>query len=413
MKDDKKIAADALKAQIDQGAEVPGLYAFVSRFSSDQELKSKALALQNVYVLTREADKMELLQEYVKIIDHIVAVTDMDINTDDPDEQMAEQHAKENYHRLKAKSQIVVSINEVSKTYKNSGFSLKPLSADFFSGEITGIIGANGTGKSTLLRIIAGDLIPSSGKVEYPVLQKNGKTQPWHTIKNHVAYIPQDLPEWKGHLRQNLIYEAASHGIQGEHCDVEVDFMLERLVLAEEARTKHWHELSGGFKMRFALARALVWHPALLVLDEPLAHLDVVSQLVFLDDLRHIIRNFRRPICVIMTTQHIHEVESIADQLLLLDQGEMKYFGKPEEFDSNNLFNTFEFGTNLDELDLRLRLPIELSQSLKNWGYFYTVRPPVTMETNAFLQTLNHANIPVSYFRNVTHSLKKAFYDRK
>ena len=88
-------------------------------------------------------------------------------------------------------------------------------------------------------------------------------------------------------LRSNLHYEAAIHGVGRADNEREVDFIVERLGFRGEL-DKEWHELSGGFRLRFALARALVWKPKLLILDEPLANLDFITQQIVLNDLRHL-----------------------------------------------------------------------------------------------------------------------------
>ena len=82
-------------------------------------------------------------------------------------------------------------------------------------------------------------------------------------------------------LVDNLHFAAAIHGIRGKENEDEVDFIIWRLGL-DKYRNATWNEISGGFKMRFSLGRALVYNPRLLILDEPLANLDVNTQLLFL-----------------------------------------------------------------------------------------------------------------------------------
>src|SRR5204863_8033249 len=126
--------------------------------------------------------------------------------------------------------------------------------------------------------------------------------------------VPTDLPPWYGSLRSNLHYESAIHGIRGADNEREVDYIVERLGLTNEL-DRRWYELSGGYKLRFALARGLVWKPALLVLDEPLANLDFIAQQVVLKDLRHLTNSLRYPLSVFVSSQHVHEIEDVSDKL--------------------------------------------------------------------------------------------------
>ena len=139
-------------------------------------------------------------------------------------------------------------------------------------------MGENGNGKTTLLRIIVGELAQSSGVFKYPALI-NPKKHNWYKIKNQIAYIPQDIPKWSGLLVDNLHFAAVIHGIKGKQNEDEVEFVLCRLGLYKY-RSSTWNKISGGFKMRFALAKALVWNPKLLVLDELLKAITEVSKQV-------------------------------------------------------------------------------------------------------------------------------------
>ena len=160
------------------------------------------------------------------------------------------------------------------------------------------------------------------GTLSYPLFALGG-IRGWYQIKKQIAYVPQELPAWYGNLKDNLHYSAATHSVFREKNEQEVNYILHRLGLISFLDSK-WSELSGGYKLRFSLAKALVWKPKILILDEPLANLDKRAQLVFLNNIKDF--SSRYNLCVILSSQHIEEVELIADKLMYLKNGKNHFF---------------------------------------------------------------------------------------
>jgi ABC-type multidrug transport system ATPase subunit len=121
-------------------------------------------------------------------------------------------------------------------------------------------VGVNGSGKTTLLRVLAGEIATDAGTLAYPLLCPNPLD--WLRIRSQIAYVPQRPSRWYGILEENLYLHAALRGLTGRANEDEVEFILHRLGL-EIYRKARWHEISGGFQMRFELAKALVGHPKL------------------------------------------------------------------------------------------------------------------------------------------------------
>jgi ABC-2 type transport system ATP-binding protein len=103
------------------------------------------------------------------------------------------------------KNNIIFKAHEISKQfYKGtSPFKLHPVSFELQLGEITGVVGENGNGKTTLLRMVAGLLSINSGSIKYPALNNSGKD--YYDAKNKFAFIPQRIPKWHGTLMENLV----------------------------------------------------------------------------------------------------------------------------------------------------------------------------------------------------------------
>jgi len=304
-----------------------------------------------------------------------------------------------------------VEANDIIKKYRSTAFKLELDKLKLRQSEITVVVGENSTGKSTLLRIIAGDLAIGNGKLDYPLFHKGGFTiNYWGKVKQHIAYIPQELPKWHGSLKDNLHYEAAIHGIKGKDNDEDVNQMIQRLGLGNHIN-KSWKQLSGGYKLRFSLAKALVWKPQLLIIDEPLAHLDVNTQLIVLDDLQRLAKIKKNPLCIILSSQHLHETEAIADQWL---------FKKDElveviiDLNENIEFNLFELNCNLSEKELRVVLKdVSYNKLSKNKLAYLIETPKSTTKQEILNVLLANENVKISYFRNISNSIKTKFYDKE
>ena len=126
----------------------------------------------------------------------------------------------------------------VTKSYSHNSFQLQNINFSLQSGKITGVVGENGNGKTTLLRIVAGDLSYDSGDISY-FGDNSIDFIGWERIKDRVAYIPQRIPVWYGGLRDNLIFEASIRGIKGESADVLVDGLVEKLGLSKYIHLKY------------------------------------------------------------------------------------------------------------------------------------------------------------------------------
>lgn len=305
---------------------------------------------------------------------------------------------------------IVFQAKNLTKTFTSSGhtFCLPPVNIELRAGEITGIVGENGNGKTTLLRMIAGDLEADGGKLSYPLFQK--ETFDWYDIKNKIGYIPQNVPKWTGYLKTNLHFTAAIHGIQGEQNEEQVAFTIHRLGLTRYENAK-WSEISGGYKLRFELARTLVWRPTLLIIDEPLAHLDINAQKVFMQDIRYLASSSQHPMAVLISSQHLHEVESIADNILFIKNGELLYNGKMSEFGNDRSENLYEIMTLAERSDLEMAFKDISGVKISDVGQMKTIHTPTDVKAVQVMATLANHNIDIQYFRDISTSTLKLFRD--
>ncbi len=296
--------------------------------------------------------------------------------------------------------QPLITADQVAKTYSGGSFSLKPISFTLQTGQVLGVVGENGNGKTTLLRCLAGQLALDGGKVDYHLLRKPD----YYAIKNHIAFIPQRIPKWYGLLKDNLHFSASISGIHGPENDRMVEFMLERLNLSRYAHLT-WSQISSGYRTRFEIARILLQRPRLLILDEPLANLDINAQQTILTDLVFMARAAHNPMGIVLSSQQLHEVEKVADTVIFIKNGNCLYSSTDKEEKITS--TAIEFETTLDRESIH-RLFAEGSVSLQYNGGFYTIES-TGLSAAELLTTLVNAKVPLTYYRDITYSTKRFF----
>ncbi|MFT5822622.1 MAG: ABC-2 type transport system ATP-binding protein [Crocinitomix sp.] len=299
------------------------------------------------------------------------------------------------------------SCTDLTKQYPNGAFTLADITLALESGKITGVVGENGNGKTTLLRIIAGELSHDTGSISY-FGENEVEVLTWENIRSRVAYISQRIPKWHGLLKSNLIFQASIQGIVGDEADFMVDELLEKLGLQEYADLK-WKEISTGYRLRFQLAKMLIGSPELLVLDEPIANLDINAQEKFLADLRNIVTEPGRNVSVILSSQQLHEIENVSDSIVFLKKGEMIYSGEVGKIGESRTFNEFEIQTDLDVSLLKELIPED--GELNIVGKTVHVKVRLDLSAEAFLEFVLEKGGKVMYFRNISSSTRRLFND--
>ncbi len=298
----------------------------------------------------------------------------------------------------------------ISKQYRKSPTpALRNISLEISHRDIIGVVGENASGKSTLLKIVCGELAPSAGRLSFPNLERKEWFRNWLRIKSKIGYVPQHLENWSGTLIDNLTFAAAVAGIKGRENEKEVAWMIERLGLAPY-RDYKCSELSGGYRMRFELARVLIRKPKLLVLDEPMANLDINTQARFLQDLRDIGNSLVDPLGIIISSQHIHEVESICNKMIFLSAGEVRF---NDDFEA---LGQVDEGLRIYELSTEPAIPdVEaFFQELQPAkvivrGPVLSVYVPKQITDTVILRHLMERQTALKYFREITASSKKLF----
>ncbi|MFT6921806.1 MAG: ABC-2 type transport system ATP-binding protein [Crocinitomicaceae bacterium] len=295
--------------------------------------------------------------------------------------------------------------SNVRKSYSNNGFELKNINLAIKAGEITGIVGENGNGKTTLLRVVAGELDIDAGKIQF--MGSAIESTDWRSFKEQITYIPQRIPKWYGYLRTNLVFQASIHGIPSNEIDSRLNLLLDELGLQKYADLK-WSEISTGYRLRFQLAKMLIGKPKLLVLDEPIANLDIKAQEKFLTDLQRIVTNDEFQTAVIMSSQQLHEVESFSDNVVFIKDGDIKYSGKVEDVGQGRKENTFELSGSMTKELIENLFKDEIISIQVN-GKNLSVTTTMAISGESLVTGLLKAECKLDYFRDISSSTKKMF----
>lgn len=308
------------------------------------------------------------------------------------------------------KGEDLLSAQGLVKRFSNAGhnFELGPLDLNLASGAITGVVGENGNGKTTLLRMLAMELSNDGGTLDYSGVAVDPLNP--YRIRQRIAFIPQRLTPWFGTLLENLQFAAAIHGIRGEANHERVDFIIHRLGLT---RFQHltWKQLSSGYKLRFELAKMIVWRPSLLVLDEPIANLDLNAQQLFLQDLTHLVSSSRHPMSIILSSQQLHEIEEVSDNIIFLRNGKSLYTGSTKAFGEGRTQNSFEVAGEFEAEQLAALLSAYEGARMEENGVSFTLHLPMEVSSDKLLQLLVDKRLKISYFRDISLSTRKLLSD--
>jgi ABC-2 type transport system ATP-binding protein len=207
---------------------------------------------------------------------------------------------------------------EVKKLKRNYGDFIAVGGVDFSiaKGEIVGLLGHNGAGKTTVMKMLSGYLEPSEGAVLFDELDlaKNLKS-----LQQKIGYLPENLPLYSDmSVADYLDYAAELKGLTGVNKKNEI----KRVVTATDITSK-WlatiSTLSRGYKQRVGVAQALLGNPRLLILDEPTNGLDPTQTL----QMRELIRHIAKDATVILSTHIMQEVDAICDRVLMMRAGHL------------------------------------------------------------------------------------------
>lgn len=219
-----------------------------------------------------------------------------------------------------------ITLRSVSKSFGGSGPPvIDTIDLTIDQGEFLVLLGPSGCGKTTILRMIAGFVAPSSGRIffgERDVTDISTRLRRIGIVFQNYALFPNMS------VAENIAFGPRQRGMKPAEVQSRVDELLE-LVQLTERRNRYPDQLSGGQQQRVALARAIAFSPAVLLMDEPLGALDVQLRETMQIELRRIQRELG--ITTVLVTHDQHEAMSLADRIVVMAGGKIQQTGSPRE----------------------------------------------------------------------------------
>lgn len=183
-------------------------------------------------------------------------------------------------------------------------------------GEVVGLLGHNGAGKTTIMKMLTGFLEPSEGNIRIDNLEIGRDRR---AIQTRIGYLPENCPVWpEMTVIDYLDYQAALHGLDTDHREKAVVNAIRHTALKEKASAPI-HTLSRGYRQRVGVAQALLHSPDIIILDEPTNGLDPTQ----IRHMRELIRELATTATVIISTHILQEVQAVCERVLILRAGRL------------------------------------------------------------------------------------------
>ena len=223
----------------------------------------------------------------------------------------------------------IIRYRKVSKVFGNK-LVINDLNLDINRGEIFGLIGGSGAGKTTILKMLIGFIEPEDGKIE---IRSNSDhwismSHDLDEVKSVIGFASQ-IPSFYGNLTvyENLLYFSSLYKMEKNIRKSNINVVLE-IVGLKESRNEHAENLSGGMKKRLDIACSLIHEPEVLVLDEPTSDLDPLLRRQMWDLIKRI---NERGTTIIMSSHFLDEIEAICDRVGMIHDGKIIEIGTPGE----------------------------------------------------------------------------------
>lgn len=230
--------------------------------------------------------------------------------------------------------ETAVRVNGLYKRYKDVE-ALRGAEFDIHKGEIFGLLGINGAGKSTTIRILSCLTAPDSGDA---YIMNHSVTREPSEVKKLINISPQETAVAPSlSTRENLELAAGLWGAEHDAAKEEAEKYIKRFGMESIAR-KRARTLSGGWQRRLSIAMALISDPQVLFLDEPTLGVDVLAR----RELWGIVREMRGNKTVILTTHYLEEAEALCDRIAVMSRGRIVALGTAEELKNQAGCSSFE-----------------------------------------------------------------------
>lgn len=227
-----------------------------------------------------------------------------------------------------------IKTTKLVKKYKEKT-AVNGLDLTVYQGELYALLGVNGAGKSTTIKMLSCLTRPTNGDA---LVMGHSIVEEANTVKALINVSPQETAvAAKLSVRENLEFIARIYGADKRQARKKTDDILTRLSMEEVARSRA-ATLSGGWQRRLSIAMALITDPQVLFLDEPTLGLDVLAR----RELWSVIEQLKGQMTVILTTHYLEEAESLSDRIGIMARGELRAEGTAAQLKEKAGTDNFE-----------------------------------------------------------------------
>lgn len=222
----------------------------------------------------------------------------------------------------------MIKVEDLTRSYGDF-LAVDQVSFEIGQGEIVGLLGHNGAGKTTILKMLTGYLEPTGGTVEIDGMPISGQRR---SILGSVGYLPENCPVYpEMTVVDYLDYAAALHGVEeGKRAGLVSGAIARTDLTAKAAQTIA--TLSRGYRQRVGVAQAILHKPSILILDEPTNGLDPTQ----IQHMRDLITSLARNATVIISTHILQEVQAICDRVIIINNGRKALDSRLDELQADS-----------------------------------------------------------------------------
>ncbi len=222
----------------------------------------------------------------------------------------------------------MITVENLTRTYGDF-VAVEDVSFAIGKGEIVGMLGHNGAGKTTIMKMLTGYLEPTGGRIEIAGLEIEEHLR---EIQGRIGYLPENCPVYpEMTVLEYLDYAAALHGIAPAEREERVREAVERTELGPKA-LQPVATLSRGYRQRVGVAQTLLHHPEILILDEPTNGLDPTQ----IQHMRQLITSLAEEATVIISTHILQEVQAVCTRVLIMRAGRLALDARMDELQESN-----------------------------------------------------------------------------
>lgn len=277
-----------------------------------------------------------------------------------------------------------IALQQVSYTYQEGtpfeGRALFGVDLEITDGSYTALIGHTGSGKSTILQLLNGLHVPTSGRVviEQTIIEAGKANKELKQVRKRVGLVFQ-FPEsqlFDETVLKDVAFGSQNFGVSKEEAEKLAQEKLELVGIGSDLHNRSPFELSGGQMRRVAIAGILAMEPSVLVLDEPTAGLDPAGRKELMNLFKEL---HQQGMTIVLVTHVMDDVADFADFVYVLDKGKVVLSGKP-----NQVFQEVDF---LESIQLGVPKITKFAANLERKGFVFE-QLPITIDE--FLEVLPH-----------------------